>query len=435
MTREGGGLGELRHGRVHRAGGDGSRHRLLVVARRAAHRARARRRVAGRRSGALRDPGRRARASCASGIRPPARAMRASTCSSPIWRPTAGCRSISAPRPTSIYRAWTGSRTAAASPCSARAATRRRSNCCASTRSRAAARVLLTERSEHWVPLHRELTFLQQSPQFIWASSRDGFQHLYLYGNDGNLIRQLTSGEFMVVGESPGARDSRRRRARAARLLHRQSALAHRAPAVLGVARCSPARRSACHQGAGWHSVAMSQDARVFVDTFSDANTPRSVTLRTHRRQRAGRRCSPTSSTPRIPTRRTSTSTCGRSSARIAAADGQAMHYKLLKPRNLEPGKRYPVLIDVYGGPGVQRVSQLLGQPVPSIPRAARLRGVRARQSRQRLARRALRDRARATHGRHRSAGPGEGRRIPAQPALRRRASASASSAGATAAT
>src|SRR5688572_29741666 len=64
-------------------------------------------------------------------------------------------------------------------------------------------RVLLSERSDHWVPLHRELTFLQKSPQFIWASSRDGFQHLYLYGNEGKLIRQLTSGEYMVAGDSP----------------------------------------------------------------------------------------------------------------------------------------------------------------------------------------------------------------------------------------
>jgi dipeptidyl-peptidase-4 len=45
----------------------------------------------------------------------------------------------------------------------------------------------------------------------------------------------------------------------------------------------------------------------------------------------------------------------------IAAADGQALHYKLLKPRNLEPGKRYPVLVDVYGGPGVQRISNSWG--------------------------------------------------------------------------
>ena len=50
-----------------------------------------------------------------------------------------------------------------------------------------------------------------------------------------------------------------------------------------------------------------------------------------------------------------------RNSARIAAADGQTMYYRLMKPRVLEPGKRYPVLIDVYGGPGVQRVSNVWG--------------------------------------------------------------------------
>jgi dipeptidyl-peptidase-4 len=45
----------------------------------------------------------------------------------------------------------------------------------------------------------------------------------------------------------------------------------------------------------------------------------------------------------------------------LPAADGQALHYKLLKPRRLEPGKRYPVLIDVYGGPGAQRVANAWG--------------------------------------------------------------------------
>jgi dipeptidyl-peptidase-4 len=45
----------------------------------------------------------------------------------------------------------------------------------------------------------------------------------------------------------------------------------------------------------------------------------------------------------------------------LNAADGQVLHYKLLKPRALEPGRRYPVLIDVYGGPGVQRVTNSWG--------------------------------------------------------------------------
>ena len=45
----------------------------------------------------------------------------------------------------------------------------------------------------------------------------------------------------------------------------------------------------------------------------------------------------------------------------LTAADGQALYYKLLKPRVLEPGKRYPVLVDVYGGPDVQRVFNAWG--------------------------------------------------------------------------
>ena len=41
----------------------------------------------------------------------------------------------------------------------------------------------------------------------------------------------------------------------------------------------------------------------------------------------------------------------------LAAADGQTLHYALMRPRNLEPGRRYPVIVDVYGGPAFQNVT------------------------------------------------------------------------------
>jgi len=220
-------------------------------------------------------------------------------------------------------------------------------------------RVLLTERSEHWVPLHRELTFLQHSPQFIWASSRSGFQHLYLYGNGGDLIRQLTSGDFLVVGESPeSAIRAVDERARRVYFIANQPSPIERQ--LFWVSLDDPAGLQRVTADAGWHSVAMSQDARVFVDTFSDANHPRSVTLRTA----GGRQL-----TSMLPNRLDATHPYERyldehvraEFGTIAAADGQAMHYKLLKPRNLEAGKRYPVLIDVYGGPGAQRVTNSWG--------------------------------------------------------------------------
>ena len=204
----------------------------------------ARRRIAGRRSRTLRDPGRRRHRRT-----PALSGHRCAQCARRPVRRGPGGREPPAARPRTdadVYLpAWTGSPTAAASPCSARAATRKPWSCCASTRCRAAAACCSPNATITGCRCNRELTFLQRTPQFIWASSRDGFQHLYLYGNDGKLIRQLTSGEFMVVGESPEpairAVDERAR----PRVLHRQPALAGRAAAVSGCRSTRRARHNA----------------------------------------------------------------------------------------------------------------------------------------------------------------------------------------------
>jgi dipeptidyl-peptidase 4 len=221
-------------------------------------------------------------------------------------------------------------------------------------------RVLLTETSDAWVPLHSDLVFLQNAPQFLWTSVRDGFKHLYLYGNDGRLVRQLTSGEWMVLGESPDsavrAVDERGRRvfftANLESPIDRQ---------LYAVSLDAPtARPTRITRGAGWHSIAMSPDASVFVDTFSNADRPKSVTLR----RQSGAPVAALlaneldASHPYAPYL---DEHIRAEFGVIAAADGQAMHYKLMKPRTLEPGKKYPVLVDVYGGPGVQRVSNAWG--------------------------------------------------------------------------
>jgi dipeptidyl-peptidase-4 len=220
-------------------------------------------------------------------------------------------------------------------------------------------RVLITEHDEFWVPLNHEITFLQRTRQFIWASSRSGFQHLYLYGNDGKLIRQVTSGEFMVMGESPEsairAIDERARRvyftANLPSPVERQ---------MYWVSIDSPGAPQRVTAGAGWHSIAMSKDARVFVDAFSNVDTPRNVSLRTA----GGKLLS-----SMLPNRLDATHPYApfvdehvrAEFGTIAAADGQLMQYRLLKPRNSGVGKRFPVIVDTYGGPGVQRVTNTWG--------------------------------------------------------------------------
>ncbi len=58
-------------------------------------------------------------------------------------------------------------------------------------------RVLLSEHSPLWINLH-DLFRPLRAGGFIWASERNGYRHLYLYDDQGELVHPLTQGEWMV---------------------------------------------------------------------------------------------------------------------------------------------------------------------------------------------------------------------------------------------
>ncbi|MGC4029899.1 MAG: S9 family peptidase [Steroidobacteraceae bacterium] len=218
---------------------------------------------------------------------------------------------------------------------------------------------LLTEHSNTWVPLHDELNFLAGRGQFIWASSRSGFRHLYLYADDGRLLRQLTHGEHMIVGDRdlPAIRGMDLRRGwlyftcpgdnPRERQLYRLPLDRNAEPQQLT-------------RGAGWHSVTMSADAGVFLDTFSNTDTP--PQLRLHRADgRLLTNLVPNTLGPDHPYFPYAAEHAPTEFGTLAAADSQRLHYALIKPRHMQPGRRYPVIVNVYGGPGVQNVTNAWG--------------------------------------------------------------------------
>ncbi len=222
------------------------------------------------------------------------------------------------------------------------------------------ASALITERSDSWVPLHDELTFLPRTRQFIWASVRSGFKHLYLYDEDGRARGALTGGEWMVVGDDErrairGVDETRELvyfMANRDTPIERHLYVASLRPAADGSPPTAPRRLTTMP---GWHAVSMSGDTRSWLDTFSDPDTPPSLTLR---------RIDGSPIATLVPNRldaahpyapyldahlRTEFGT-------LPAADGQTLYWQMLRPRNLVPGRKYPVIVDLYGGPGYQRV-------------------------------------------------------------------------------
>lgn len=219
---------------------------------------------------------------------------------------------------------------------------------------------LLTEHSETWVELHDELTFLERSPRFIWASSSSGFKHLSLHDLDGHLIRPLTSGPWEVTGDA---------RERAIRGVDEQRGLVY---FMAGVG--SPLERHLCRVSLedpdlplerlttdpGWHSATMPRDASVFLDTFSTPEQPPSLALRNSQGELL-QTLVPNALTPDHPYTPYLAAHLPTELGSLEASDGQKLYYRMIRPRDLTPGRRYPVIVDVYGGPGVQRVRRVWG--------------------------------------------------------------------------
>ncbi len=218
------------------------------------------------------------------------------------------------------------------------------------------ARPVLTETSSTWIELHDELTFLRHAPQFIWASSRDGFQHLYLYDYQGRLLRQLTAGEWSV--------DDFRARAikgvdEAGRLVYftateKTPLERHLYSTSLDTDDAHGVRRIT--REAGLHAISMSADARLYVDEFNSAGQPPQVSVR----DADGRLLHWMEENPldeQHPYAPYLADDAPAEFGTLTAADGQVLHYRLFKPAGFDPATRYPAIIEVYGGPGVQRVT------------------------------------------------------------------------------
>ncbi len=218
-----------------------------------------------------------------------------------------------------------------------------------------ASRIVLTETSGSWIELHDELTFLRDAPQFIWASARDGFMHLYLYDLRGRLLRAVTAGDWNVDdfhARAIKAVDERRR------LVYFTAGAPNPTMRNLYVASLDgddPAQVTRISGEDGVHAIAMAATADLYVDSFTSRAQPPQLCVRRadgslvaylqENRLDRSHPYHPYLADDAVPQFGT-----------LRAADGQALWYRLFKPKDFDVQRRYPAIVEVYGGPGVERV-------------------------------------------------------------------------------
>lgn len=212
-------------------------------------------------------------------------------------------------------------------------------------------RTVLRESAKTWLNLHDDLRFLKDKKRFLWASERDGYQHLYLYDLKGRLLSRLTDGEWVVdevehLDETTGEVWFTGRK---------DTPLERHLYAVKPGEK--PRRISA---DSAHHDITFSKDGSHYLDLVSSATTPPQVAL--HRAD--GKRV-----TWLLENRLEEghplfvylqdwiEPTFGS----LTTSDETKLYYRLYRPKGSDDGAKHPVIVYLYGGPGVQRVTNSWG--------------------------------------------------------------------------
>jgi dipeptidyl-peptidase-4 len=222
-----------------------------------------------------------------------------------------------------------------------------------------ASHVIITEHSTPWINLFDDFRALKNG-DFIWASERTGFHHLYLYHPDGTLVHAITQGEWPLFGGSgAGLQDAGVAGVDEARKLvyfvaSKDGPLEKQ---LFVTSYDKPAAPRQITAPGGWWNVDVARDNRSFVGAYTDARTPTQTALYAidgHRlawieENRLG---------PGHPYMPFLDHLSQPEYGTLTAEDGQKLYYTIAKPYGFDASKKYPAIVYVYGGPGVQIVRQ-----------------------------------------------------------------------------
>ena len=210
--------------------------------------------------------------------------------------------------------------------------------------------LLFSEQDEAWLDANDDLRWLDGGRRFTWTSDRDGFSHVYLYDRSGRMLRQLTRGNWDVTAFH-GLNEVTGRIYFAAAAESPLTRSVYSAPldggAMIRIAG-----------GRGTHSARFSPDFSLFIDTYSSIGTPPITSLR---RTADGAEVRVLEDNADLVHKLDALDLREPEFFAVRADDGSPLNAWIIKPRDFDPGRSYPMLLYVYGGPGSQTVRDAWG--------------------------------------------------------------------------
>ncbi len=205
------------------------------------------------------------------------------------------------------------------------------------------AQLVVRETSDKYIdtkPYHN-LDFSQNN--FVLMSERDGYQHLYLYTIGGNMLRQLTKGQYVVTnyyGTDVTGQNF-------------YYSSTEGSPLEQYIYKVDmKGKKTKLTDSKGFNAATFSTGGRYFLNVFSDINTPNVTSLYSS----AGKQLKVLEDNTELKSRMASLATGSAEIISFTTSEGVQLNGWMVKPKNFSASKKYPVLMYQYSGPGSQEV-------------------------------------------------------------------------------
>lgn len=188
--------------------------------------------------------------------------------------------------------------------------------------------------------------FPEDREEFMWVSERDGWSHIYRYNYDGDVINQVTDGDWEVTNVYAVNAEEEK--------IFYESTQESPLERHLYTIGFDGSDQTKLTEVEGVHSISMGQNGKYFIDNYSNINQPTRVELRTS--QNGGETVEVFADNQSTQDYIEKYEYSPRELFSFTTSDGQDLDGFYIKPPNFDPEKSYPLVISIYGGPGAQGV-------------------------------------------------------------------------------
>lgn len=208
-----------------------------------------------------------------------------------------------------------------------------------------AAKVVLNEKDKAYVDVTDNLTFLKDN-SFIWTSEKDGFNHIYLYDKTGKLKNQVTKGNWEVTAYYGFDEKTK--------TVFYQSV--ENGSTIRDVYKISldGKKKAKLSQQIGTNAATFSPDFTYFINSFSSATVPTTYTLNS---SKDGKQVKAIVDNVALADKLKKYDLPTKEFFELTTEKGHKLNAWIIKPKNFDATKKYPVFMYQYSGPGSQQVA------------------------------------------------------------------------------